>query len=363
MDEIKLKYSREEFFIKFKNKYIKCYTMDELAFIITNYAYNKVGWAIDLNDPNFIEKSVYNLDGLILKIHEDESIYRGYYDRDVAEFIEISEIINKNDITENNNKMNEITEILEGIYNDSELRKTIVPLFISNPGHNKTRQIEAFAKSKGAKLVEIISSQVSPFEVSGICIPSHTKEKMVYYDFDRIDDLVDGDILYFDELLAGNPTTLAACLTLIEQRRTISGKALPDILIVAAANPQNQTPISPAIKERFVWYYLKFEKYSYIQYLIEKYNITRTIGDKLCNLITNEQFIGGENFMSPRSVDKAINMIIKKVPTPYKSKILPILEELVLNSSENTIMIGDQEFLPNESKKWIDIYRLMNNIK
>ena len=150
--------------------------------------------------------------------------------------------------------MKSIKTILEGVYEDLELRGTVVPLFISNPGTAKSSLISEFAREKGVTLVELITSQISPFEVSGICIPSHSKEKMVYYDFDRIDNLKDGDILFFDELLNGNPVVLNACLTLIESRKTISGKPLPKIMIVAAANPQNQVPLSPAIKERFVWF-------------------------------------------------------------------------------------------------------------
>ena len=169
--------------------------------------------------------------------------------------------------------MKQIHEILNKVYSNLELRSTVVPLFISNPGLGKTKIIEAFAKEKNVQLVELITSQISPFEVSGICIPSHELKKMVYYDFDRIENLNDGDVLFFDELLQGNPTVLSACLTLIESRRTISGKKLPNVLIVAAANPQGQAPLTPSIKERFVWYDTKFDKDMWIDYMIGKYDL------------------------------------------------------------------------------------------
>lgn len=66
--------------------------------------------------------------------------------------------------------MKRIYEILEGVYSNDSLRKTIVPLFISNPGMGKTMMIEQFAKDKGVKLVELITSQMSPFEISGIAM-------------------------------------------------------------------------------------------------------------------------------------------------------------------------------------------------
>lgn len=259
--------------------------------------------------------------------------------------------------------MKQIKEVLEGVYSNLELRKSIVPLFISNPGMGKTRIIEQFAKEKGVKLIEIITSQVSPFEVSGICIPSHSKERMVYYDFDRIDDLKSGDVLFFDELLAGNPVTLSACLTLIEQRRTISGKNLPDIMIVAAANPQNQVPLPPAVKERFVYYETKFDKEMWINYMTQKYQITKTIGNKLALLIEKETFTNN-NFNTPRSVDKNVNMLINNVPTPYSSDILPILQEMIKNPLNEEIDLGGGKILsPNELISWIDLIRLKRNIK
>lgn len=66
--------------------------------------------------------------------------------------------------------MKQMKQILEGVYNNSELRKSIVPLFLGDPGLGKTKIIEGFAKEKGVNLVELITSQMSPFEISGIAI-------------------------------------------------------------------------------------------------------------------------------------------------------------------------------------------------
>lgn len=66
--------------------------------------------------------------------------------------------------------MNTIKPILEGIYNDVELRKTIVPLFLGNPGLAKSTIIREFAKEKGVKMVPFVTSQRNPFEISGMAI-------------------------------------------------------------------------------------------------------------------------------------------------------------------------------------------------
>lgn len=225
----------------------------------------------------------------------------------------------------------------------------------------KSQLIHNFAKSKGVDIIEMIASQMSPFEVSGICIPSHTKERMIYYDFDSLVNLKEGSILFLDELPNANPSVLNAMLTLIESRRMISGKKLPNIMIVAAGNPHGMTPMTPQVKERFVWYNLSFEEKSWIDYMINKYDITLNIGRKLAKLIKEEEFTG-QNFKSPRSIDKAVNMLIKQVETPYSNTILPILEELITNNSENTIMIKNKEFLKGETMKWITIKQYKDEI-
>ena len=46
-------------------------------------------------------------------------------------------------------RVGEIKDILESIYNDTEIRSTVVPLFMSNSGMGKTYIIEEFMKEKG----------------------------------------------------------------------------------------------------------------------------------------------------------------------------------------------------------------------
>ena len=259
--------------------------------------------------------------------------------------------------------MNIIKKVLEKVYENNELRKSIVPLFIGNPGLGKTVMIDQFAKKKGVNLVELITSQMSPFEISGIAMPDKDLKKMIYYNFDKLESLQDGDILFFDELLNGNPIVLNACLTILEQRKLISGKPLPDILICAAANPQGMTPLTPQIKERFLWYDVAFEKAMWITYMMDKYFISKTIGNKLSKLIEGETFTGN-NFYTPRSVDKAVNMIIHKVPTPYEDVIHPILSELFINPFNEEVRLDDERILsPDEMISWIDLIRIKKEIK
>jgi hypothetical protein len=258
--------------------------------------------------------------------------------------------------------MNRIKEVLEKIYNDENLRETIVPLFIGNPGLGKSHLIYEFAKEKSANIVEFITSQRNPYEISGMGMPDKDTKKMSIWDFDTLLEMKDGDILFFDELLNGNPVVLNACLTLLETRKTISGKKLAKIMIVAAANPQGQQMTTPQIKERFIWYNLKFNREAWIDYMIKKYSITASIGYKLAKLIEKESFTTN-NFNTPRSLDKAVNMIIKEVPTPYEDQILLILEELITNPFDKPLTFKNGNKLePGEAMTWLNIYKKNNQL-
>lgn len=185
---------------------------------------------------------------------------------------------------------------------------------------------------------------------------------MSYFNFDRLENLKDGDILFFDELLNGNPVVLNACLTMLEQRRFISGKALPDIMIVAAANPQGMAPLTPQIKERFVWYQTKFHAEMWQKYMFHKYRMPSDISFKLCKLIQEEDFTVN-NFNTSRSLDKAVNMIINDVPTPYLDTILSILNTLIENKTDGRVKLGEDRYLEkNENISWLKLIRIKNGI-
>lgn len=267
------------------------------------------------------------------------------------------EIIDKKE--NNDYTMREVRDILEKVYSNESLRKSVVPLFIGDPGLGKTVMIQEFADEKGAKLVELITSQMSPFEISGIAMPDKETQKMTYFNFDKLENLKDGDILFFDELLNGNPVVLNACLTILEQRKFISGKDLPNIMIVAAANPQGMSPLTPQIKERFIWYDVKFDEELWSDYMVKKYSMNRGMCSKLSNLIKTEQFEGRGNFYTPRSVDKAVNMIIHDVNTPYEEVIKPALSTMVQNPFKEAVELPDgRELASGEMIDWLELIKL-----
>lgn len=261
--------------------------------------------------------------------------------------------------------MNTIKPILEGIYNNVEQRRTCIPLFRSSPGLGKTMLVHQFAKEKGVKLVTFIASQRLPNEISGIALPIQGKEEMSFFDFNTLLEMKDGDILFFDEVLNANPMVLNACLNLLEDRRTISGRKLADIMIVAAGNPQGATVMTPQQKERFIFYDVNYNEKAWGNYMYDKYAaIPKEIITQLSVLIKNENFHNSTvNYFTPRSIDKAIGMMINETPTPYKSSLYPILSTTIENTLEDSILPDGYEWKKNEKISWLNLQKHLINDK
>jgi hypothetical protein len=300
-------------------------------------------------------------------------------------------------------KVGEIYGILEDIYNDLETRNTVVPLFMSNSGLGKTHIIEQFMRDKGVYRPPLVLSQRMPFEISGMALVERnnrwvatllkgidyifksffrrkiedpnfelfistldkvSQDRMRYYDFDFLLNLVDGDILFIDETYNANPLTLSAFLTFLESRIMISGRKLPNIMIVAAANPQGMPVLTPQIRRRFLQYDIEFDKVSWCKYMFEKYQlpygVKYPIGEKLCNLIEREDFTG-YNFNTPADLDKAVGMIIKGIKTPYDKEIKPILETIIDNTLGKIVDNSGNIILDeNEKIKWLNFKQIIN---
>ena len=256
--------------------------------------------------------------------------------------------------------MKNIKETLEGIYNNPELRRTVVPLFMSNPGIGKSNIIEDFMKEKGVWIPPFVLSQRMPFEVTGMAMVDKERDIMKYYDFDFLNDLKDGSILFIDETTSSNPITLNAFLTFLESRVTVSGKALPDIMIVGAGNYQGILPLTPQVKERFVWYDEEFYEPMWIEFMVKKHALTEGICKELAKLIHGENFKSkSNNFNTPRSIDKAVNMIIHGVPTPYEDRVKPLLDVQVKNPFNGTVVLPDGTSMePGDKISWLDLAKL-----
>ena len=198
-------------------------------------------------------------------------------------------------------KTSQIPKLLESAY---EARNEIVLCLLGDPGIGKTQQLYQFAEKKGVKVVEIIASQILPNEVSGITMPVDSSHSMEIYDHARLSSLKDGDILFFDELLQASPQTLSACLTLIQERRLMSGKKLPDIMIVAAANKlPSATMIPMQIRQRFLFVDVTWDYEAWKKWNEKKYHISIPSGTKSMVNFNDK----GYNTLTPRTLSKLID--------------------------------------------------------
>lgn len=248
-------------------------------------------------------------------------------------------------------------DVLNKTYDNLKLRRTTVPLFMSNPGIGKTTIIKKFAEERGINMVKITLSQRMPNEVVGGMMPNKETKTWEVYNSEELQTLKDGDILFFDEVFNGTlKQTLDAMLNLLEDRTLPSGIKLADVMIVAASNPQGLINLTPQIKERFIKWDLKFVPEEYRALLKKEYGMPEAISSHLCTLINKEKFEHDSwNFVTPRSIEKAINQAGCDLEGPYTDMILPYLSEEIISPSPISIL-GVKE---GDKVKYIEILKLI----
>lgn len=188
-----------------------------------------------------------------------------YNEEDTEKIIEALQTDEKKETELNNN--DQIYRLIEAA---DKCRKEIVLCLLGKPGIGKTEAVERFAKDHGRNVVHIITSQILPSEVSGMTMPNQETKSMDVFDHYRLSHMKDGDILFFDELLKGQQQVLNACLTLIQERRLMSGTKLPDVLIIAAANPlASPTQLPLEIRQRFMFVEINWNHIEWIRYMMD----------------------------------------------------------------------------------------------
>lgn len=246
----------------------------------------------------------------------------------VYSFEEWCKINNINQITNKQTSMIEqLKNVLSVTYDNPILRRTTVPLFMSNPGLGKSTIIKEFAASRGVKMVKMTLSTRMPNEVTGMTMPDLVNDRLVLLDSHQLTALNDGDILFIDEVFNGTlKQTLDAFLNFLEDRMLLSGKKLADVLIVAASNPQGLINITPQIKQRFIRYDLKFNANEFEEYLKNKFGMPESISKNISIAINKEKF-EQENweYVTPRSMEKAINQIGCGLENPHDTLLMPFL--------------------------------------
>ncbi len=250
-----------------------------------------------------------------------------------SDYITFEEFCEKNHlkIKQENNMIDLMNDVLSKTYDNPILRRTTVPLFMSNPGIGKTNITEGFVRkfveSKGNKMVTMVLPNLMPNECVGGVYPNQEKKVWEFYDSEKLLSLKDGDVLFLDEVFNGTlKQTLDAMLNVLGQRRLGSGKMMADVMIVAASNPQGLINLTPQIKERFIRYDLTFNAEEYKSYLKNKYGMPEFISSNLCTLINKEKFDSSDwDFVTPRSIEKAINQIGCELNSPYETMLLPFL--------------------------------------
>lgn len=269
--------------------------------------------------------------------------------------------LNNNQINNKIGMKKQMLEVLTKTYENPNLRRTTVPLFMSDPGIGKTNITEAFVReyveSKGNKMVTMVLPNLMPNEAVGGVYPNQERRVWEFYDSEKLANLKDGDCLFLDEVFNGTlKQTLDAMLNVLGQRRLGSGKKMADVMIVAASNPQGLINLTPQIKERFIRYDLKFNSDDFKEYFKDSYGIPEAISNNFCLLINKEKFEPTSwNYNSARSIEKAINQIACDLSSPYDDILIPILSATI-KAPSNITSLGVKK---DEDVEYIKILKLI----
>jgi hypothetical protein len=314
----------------------------------------------------------FQLDSNVWKTYRENSykfiLEKGFGDitgsgksRQITSFNEWLNNYNKERMTEKGMK-EFMLDVLSKTYENKILRRTTVPLFMSDPGIGKTTITEEFVRdfveSKGNKMVTMVLPNLMPNEAVGGVYPNQITRVWEFYDSEKLACLNDGDVLFLDEVFNGTlKQTLDAMLNVLGQRRLGSGKKLADVMIIAASNPQGLINLTPQIKERFIRYDLKFHKEEYQDYLKDKYGMPIAISQHLCTLINKEKFEHETwNYNTSRSLEKAINQIGVELKSAYDDVLIPYLEQEI----ESPMDITTLEVKKGDKVKYLEILKLIS---
>ena len=244
-------------------------------------------------------------------------------------------------------------------------RKEIVLCLLGKPGIGKTEAVEKFARDHNRNVVHIITSQILPSEVSGMTMPNQKTKSMDVFDHYRLSHMKDGDILFFDELLKGQQQVLNACLTLIQERRLMSGTKLPDVLIIAAANPlASPVQLPLEIRQRFMFVEVEWDHNEWIEYMKDLGFVNEEGLYKLADKIMSKGNSTKEwNTLTPRTATKlclwmreSMNPTLKwYIDTEFGIDVASVINDIVNNKTRKPpcVQIADK-IIEELSEKYID---------
>jgi hypothetical protein len=207
-------------------------------------------------------------------------------------------------------------------------------------------------------MLKLTLSQRMPNEVAGGLMPNADTKTWQVYDSEELSSLKDGDILFIDECFNGVlKSTLDSFLNILEDRVLPSGKPLADICILAASNPQGLIHITPQIKERFIRYDLSFNAQEFQDYLKSNWGVPFKISETFCHFILKEKFEDNNwNYVTPRSVEKALIQIANNLLSPLEDILMPSL----LIEIECPLDLTDLSIKKGENIKFINLLKYMH---
>lgn len=133
-----------------------------------------------------------------------------------------------------------------------DVRSPMIHL-VGPPGSGKSTTVQQLADLLGVKLHIINVSRLSPLEVEGVMMPRGTDDEQHLHMLPAVfwTRLQKGDVLLFDEFLAGRVDVFNAFLDIFTSRR-VGNYELPPVFIIGASNTTVTPGDTDALKDRLL---------------------------------------------------------------------------------------------------------------
>lgn len=187
-------------------------------------------------------------------------------------------------------------------------------------GWGKSEMIQQVAQEEGLELIDFRLSEVLPEDIVGV-----PKVKDEYYEYvppkwlyDVISNPDKQYLLFLDEITQGTPEVLNICYKIFDKVTKVGNYELKNVAVVGATNYSNESnylsELPEPLKKRACMLELEHNVERAEKYLMGKYKFK----DQALEFPISEAIKGS----NPRSVDKAISLIINKCS---KELVIPFI--------------------------------------
>lgn len=222
-------------------------------------------------------------------------------------------------------KPNQIHKVLDLAFSAREQGNIVNPCFVGPPGLGKTEIIQQYCRENQLKNITLTSALLEPPDIRGFpSIEVKDGRQVLSFVPPEFWPVSGKGIIILEEVNRGTTSVMNAWMALTDGRRGFDNYTLPEgWIVVAAINPEDANydvnTMDSALKDRFEFFEVHFDKPSFIQYMRDQNwdTMVRMYVEGVWEYKRPEEVSTtvGNKYLSPRGYSK-LNAVRLAVPHP-----------------------------------------------